>query len=126
MTWRRLLILLGIVATIVQCYGLYGPAGTPSAPGLPLDKVAHVLGFALPVGLFVAARIDWRWVAAVAVGQALVSEFVQGALLSERTADPLDLLADVIGIVLGVAGGRVSARRMAGRQPADSGDLAEP
>jgi len=105
------LIVLGIVAVVVQCIGLYGPPGPPAAPGLPVDKVEHLLGFAVPVGLFVAARVNPWWVLGLAVGQAVTSEVVQGLLLPDRSGDPLDLLADLVGIALGWAVPTVLVRR---------------
>lgn len=101
MNARGVLLLLGAGAFVVQCVGLYGPPGPPSPSGIPLDKINHVIGFAVPVALFTLARVDWRIIAAAALAQAAASEIVQGMLLPERSGDPLDLLADVVGIGLG-------------------------
>jgi len=65
-------------------------------PGL--DKVAHVLVFALPTFALLAAGARRRLVVGVMLIQALASEFVQGALLPHRSGDVLDALADAVGI----------------------------
>ena len=109
--------MLGAAALVVQCIGLYGPPGPPSPSGVPLDKINHIVGFAVPVALFLLARVDWRIVIGLAVVQAILSELVQGLLLADRSGDPLDLVADVVGIGLGwgAATAALSARRAQGR-----------
>ncbi|HIT74556.1 MAG TPA: VanZ family protein [Candidatus Avipropionibacterium avicola] len=112
--WRWTLLALGIAAFIVQCYGLYGPPGPPSDSTLPIDKIAHLGGFAVPVALFVGARVSIGWVCGLAVVQAVASELVQWRFLPQRSGDPLDLLADLLGIGIGVLVGLL-LRRMARR-----------
>lgn len=112
-------LLLGGIALVVQCIGLYGPPGPAAPPGIPLDKVNHLIGFAVPVALFLLAGVDRRLVIGLAVLQAVVSEVVQGLLLPERAGDPWDLLADAVGILAGWAvavGGRAVRRRHPGRR----------
>jgi hypothetical protein len=89
-------------AVALQLAVLYWPR-PPSVPsgGLPLDKVAHVVVFALPVVALVAAGAARRWVLAVLVGHAVASELVQHALLARRSGDPADVAADLIGVALG-------------------------
>lgn len=80
---------------------LYAPS-TPSGGGVPhLDKVVHLVAFAA-----VAACARWCGlprapVVVVLLAHAVLSEVVQGAVLSARSADPLDAVADVVGVVLG-------------------------
>ena len=78
---------------------------TPSTGGLALfegsDKVVHLVLFAL-----LAATTRWRFgPVAVALGvvcaYAVVSELIQGALLSSRSGDAYDVLADLVGVALG-------------------------
>lgn len=111
MTWRRILLVLGAMAVVAQCYGLYSPSGPPSTPGLPLDKIGHLLGFAVPAALFVAARVDWRIVAGLATLQAVASELVQGLLFVDRSGDVWDVMADLAGLGLGCGIGWFVQRR---------------
>lgn len=110
MTWRRILLVLGVIALVAQCVGLYSPSGPPSTPGMPSDKIGHLIGFVAPAALFVAARVDWRLVAALSVAQAVISELVQGFLLPDRTGDLADLLTDLAGTVVGVLLGLLARR----------------
>lgn len=82
--------------------------GGPEIPGL--DKVAHVLLFAVPAfGLW---RLAGRWwPIALLVLHAPVSELVQSRFVPLREGDPLDLAADLAGIALGAW----AARRWRGR-----------
>lgn len=80
---------------------LFAPSGgpTPSVPGL--DKAVHLALFAL-----LAGTTRWRFGAdlrllmAVAA-YAVASEVLQAALLSDRSGDPYDVVADVLGALLG-------------------------
>jgi hypothetical protein len=106
-----LLVATGI-ALCVHLYGLYRPVGPPTPPWLPLaDKVEHLIGFALPV-LLVLLTLDRsggasprRRVQLIVVllfaAHAVVSEIVQHFYYVHRTGDPLDVLADWVGVGLG-------------------------
>lgn len=111
--WRAVLIVLGILAVAGQCYGLYGPPGPPSDSTLPTDKIAHLGGFAVPVALFVGAGLPIGWVSGLALVQAVTSELVQWRFLPRRSGDPLDLLADLLGIGIGLLVG-ILLRRVSG------------
>ena len=78
---------------------------TPSSPGDGLfensDKVVHLVLFAL-----LAGTTRWRFGGSVAlvlavVAYAVASELIQGALLSSRSGDPYDVVADLIGVAAG-------------------------
>ena len=78
---------------------------TPSAGGPSLfegsDKVVHLVLFAL-----LAATTRWRFgPVTVALGvvcaYAVASELIQGALLSSRSGDAYDVVADLLGAALG-------------------------
>lgn len=98
-------------AVVVQCWALYTPSPPSTGSGLPLDKAVHLLLFA-GVGLLGAlAGIRARWLLLGLAGQAVLSEVVQGAWLSERGGDVWDLVADLVGAVIGVRLGVVLARR---------------
>ena len=86
---------------LAQLVVLYAPRA-PSTGGVPgLDKVVHVLVFAVVAAVGLRARVP-RWVVLLlTVGHAPVSELVQATLLPGRSGDPLDLLADLAGCALG-------------------------
>lgn len=101
--WAAGLWTLGILAAC----SLPGPS-MPPAPDLGLDKVAHVVLFfgfgwlwlisAPPAATYAA------WVGLAGVLYAVGTEVYQGALpFLDRTADPYDALANLIGLSLGIA-----------------------
>jgi VanZ family protein len=93
------------LAVAVQLVVLYLPEGVGPPPFPQADKLAHVTIFLVPVALAVVA--GWRrWaVAAVFGAHALLSEVVQSVLLPHRSGDPLDAVADLTGVALGVVVG---------------------
>lgn len=112
-----MLALLGwlalLVALVVQAWGLYAPA-TPQPGGVPgLDKVAHLVAFAVPAAL--ARLLGARWVLGLLLVHAVVSEPLQHLLAPTRQLDPWDAAADLVGVALGwlLAGGL--ARRSGAR-----------
>lgn len=109
---RRNPLLIALVFCALQLVGLYRPAGFGGGEGIPgLDKVAHVGIFALPVFFLLLAGCRRWWVILVFALHAPLSEVVQQVLLPRRTADPYDLIADAVGIALGVAGAAVLVAR---------------
>ena len=95
-------LLLAAGVFLAQCIALYLPKVPSSESDLPLDKVAHVVMFAVVTGVAVWAGIAWKWVVAVMLAQAVISELVQGYLLAGRGSDPWDFVADLVGIGLGL------------------------
>ena len=107
--------MLTVAAIVVQQIALYGPSGPVLASWFPAaDKVQHAIGFALPMLLVLltlhtyAVRAGRRlrpiWpavVAGVLAVNAMLSEVVQARPQSGRTGDPVDAVADLIGIALG-------------------------
>ena len=104
-----------VLAVLLQLWGLYRVAGPPQPPWFPFaDKVEHAVGFALPVLLILLTitlrnRSGWRWpprtsvlVLVIFAGHAIVSELIQQLWYRYRTGDPLDALADWVGIAVGV------------------------
>ena len=93
------------VVVLVSLVVLFGPStGGSGLPGA--DKVVHLLLFAA-----LAATARWRFGALLppllAVGAyAPFSELVQGLLLTGRSGDPLDVVADLAGAALGWVLGR--------------------
>ena len=112
---RFLLLGLLAVAVAVQLVVLYSPSA-PSDPLFPgSDKVVHVLVFAVPVTVALLAGGPLRLVVAVFALHAVLSEVVQGAALPTRSGDALDVVADLVGVAVGVLGwvlvDRVTDRR---------------
>lgn len=104
-----------VLAVLLQVWGLYRVAGPPQPPWFPFaDKVEHAVGFALPVLLILLTitlrnRSGWRWpprtsvlVLVIFAAHAIVSELIQQQWYRYRTGDPLDALADWVGIAVGV------------------------
>ncbi|WOB27160.1 MULTISPECIES: VanZ family protein [Xanthomonas] len=96
---------LWIAAIVVVIAVCLGPP--PVIPELPdnSDKGEHFLTFALlcwgAVQLFATRRA--QLVAAIGlVGLGIGIEIAQGALTTNRSADPYDALADTLGIVAGL------------------------
>jgi hypothetical protein len=88
-----------IVLLVVQAVGLYAPTA-PGPEGVAgLDKVSHAVGFALPAA--VAWALGARWVVVLLLVHAVVSEPLQGWAAPLRSPDPLDTLADLVGVALG-------------------------
>jgi hypothetical protein len=91
------------VAVLVSLAVLFAPASdVPSAPP-GVDKVVHGL-------LFLALALTGRWagVRAVVLGPLLVAygavnEVVQAVTPLERSGSVTDLLADAVGVALGLA-----------------------
>ncbi len=78
-----------------------GPdAGIPFA-----DKVAHLFLFASVAFLGLRVGVPARWLLAVLVANAVVSELVQHFLLPQRSGDPFDALADLAGARAGCVAG---------------------
>jgi uncharacterized membrane protein len=111
--WPLVAAVAGLVVAL-QLLGLYLP--DPPADGgwfQGADKVAHAVGFGLPVALVMLAdtlrqRSRGRrprarvlvlatWVSAA---HAVVSELIQAAFYTDRHGDPRDLLADWSGIAI--------------------------
>lgn len=84
------------------------PSPGPAVGGIPgIDGIYHVGTFALTVWavgrlLAPSRRFPIGWVVLVAVAHGALIEAVQGAALPHRSADPGDVLADLVGIVLGL------------------------
>ncbi|WP_349656990.1 VanZ family protein [Xanthomonas sp. 10-10] len=101
----RLWVGLWIAAIVVVIAVCLGPP--PEIPELPdnSDKAEHFLTFALlcwgAVQLFATHRAQ----AVAAIGLVALGigiEIAQGALTTNRSADPYDALADTLGIVAGL------------------------
>ncbi|WP_255574632.1 VanZ family protein [Austwickia sp. TVS 96-490-7B] len=93
------------VATLMVVVGahlwaLYTPSvgGPPLFPGV--DKVVHVVLFAVPVLAAAGVWRRWWWGAVICAIHAPVSEIVQALWVPGRSGDPWDAVADLVGVSL--------------------------
>ena len=114
-----------VIAVLLQLWGLYRVTGPPQPSWIPYaDKLAHAIGFAVPVMLILLAvalrpplGLQWptRGITALVAGvfgvHAIVSELIQHVWYEHRTGDLLDVIADWIGIAAGVVLVRVIVLR---------------
>ena len=112
--WRLATVGAGL-AIVFHLWGLYRPSAPPEAALFPgADKILHAAGFALPVIMIAAAyglscRADGRpprlrglaVIGGVFVLHAMISELIQHRFYLHRAGDPLDVLADWVGIAVG-------------------------
>ena len=120
---RAVAVVAAVLAVLVQLWGLYRVTGPPTPPWFPnADKVEHAVGFAVTVFLVLLAiwlRRPVRTrtilvVAAIFAVHGVLSEIIQHTFYRGRSGDPLDVLADWSGIIVGVCGFLLVSRR--GRQ----------
>ena len=104
------------VAVLVSLAVLFAPSGeVPEAPP-GVDKAVHL-------ALFVALAVTGRWagVRAIVLGgllvtYAAVSEVLQAVTPLDRSGSWTDLLADVVGVAVGLAGWALGERSGQARQ----------
>jgi hypothetical protein len=103
--------LAAFAATVaLQLVLLYWPFA-PGGGGLPhQDKAVHLLIFAAVAWTGLRAGVPTRWLLALLVLHAGVSELVQARLLPDRSGDPADVLADLLGVLAGTLLARASWR----------------
>lgn len=94
--WATLTGLVGF-----QMYALYFAAASAEQQIPYVDKFVHMAMFATPAAVAAAMRL--RWVIAGLVLHAIISEPLQAAVTTNRVGDRWDMVADLIGIVTGVA-----------------------
>ncbi|MDO5634401.1 MAG: VanZ family protein [Micrococcus sp.] len=99
--WLLVLFVAAVAAHLVVLYLPGGPATEPGAEIPGLDKLIHVIAFAVPT--FLAVSLSGRRRAAVPfLLHAPLSEWVQHVAVPQRTGDVWDVSADVAGVVLGL------------------------
>lgn len=90
------------VALGLQLAVLYAPRAPAIATGgLPVDKLVHIAVFALPTTALIKAGVPRRWVIGLMSAHAPLSELIQGSLLTDRSTERADTLADLAGVLLG-------------------------
>jgi VanZ family protein len=107
----RVLLALAVLGHLMV---LYAPRA-PSAGGVPgVDKLVHVAVFAAVVWAARLAGVGRRVAGVLLLAHAPVSEALQHWVLPARSGDPVDVLADaagvLVGLLLAVPGERPGAR----------------
>ena len=115
------LLLAALVA--VQLYGVYWPREPVATTFSMEDKLAHAAIFGAPVLVSVALGLAPRLVVPLVALNAPVSELVQGCFLTGRDGDVRDVLADLLGVGLGLVIGLVLRRRLGSGAAAGAGDV---
>ncbi|KAE8762485.1 VanZ family protein [Georgenia thermotolerans] len=109
---RRAWALAAGAALVVQVLVLYAPHAPSAATAVPgADKLAHLAVFAAVTFTALRAGLFPALVVGFGVAHAVVSEVVQHTLLPGRSGDPLDAVADVLGVLAGVALARAVVRQ---------------
>ena len=111
--WARILFGLYLVAVAVLCFARFPESedGPKSLLGIPMDKIVHFLMFLpFPILAFLAfdqytdsVKKTLTFVGVtLAVGLLLagLTEWGQAVLTNYRSGDPLDFLADSIGLLI--------------------------
>jgi VanZ family protein len=101
--YRRLWFFVGLAFAVVVTYLCLAP--TKNLPSLHLwDKFEHSLAFVALAFWFgsIVVRRDIPWVGVMLVVFGGLIELVQGWMGLGRSADIMDLLADSVGIALGL------------------------
>lgn len=112
------------VAVLLQVAVLYSP-DTGGAPPFPqADKVVHVFVFALVGFTGVLAGIRWLPLGGALLLHGVLSEVLQGTVLSGRAGSGWDLAADAVGAAIGIVLA-ASWRGGTQRQPARRDSSAE-
>ncbi|MBO6574192.1 MAG: VanZ family protein [Rhodothermales bacterium] len=96
-----------VVWTLATLAALFVPGDQlPSTGLLEFDKLAHFVLFAGFAGLWMVALGDtlpkaWLYVIVLGVTYGVLTELAQEFVPGGRTGDPLDALADALGILAG-------------------------
>ncbi len=96
-------------AVVLNLTALYWPSNVSSTVGIPqLDKGVHLLMFAALAWTGLRAWPRGRVLIPLLVAHAVLSEVAQAALLTQRSGDVADVLADLAGVVAGILLARAS------------------
>ena len=91
-----------VAAVVLQLYGVYAPREAGPHVGIPqIDKVAHCFLFAAVAFTGLKVGVPARWLLGALAANAVVSELFQHFVLPQRSGDPFDSLADLIGVAVG-------------------------
>jgi len=94
---------VGVVVGAGHLAALYSPRVTVAGPVSWTDKVVHPVLFLVPLVVWSLWRGRWQPVAILLAAHAVVSELIQHFCLPNRSGDPWDAVADLLGVGIGVA-----------------------
>jgi hypothetical protein len=121
--WAALGVALAVNLVILYSPQAPGPAALGGVPGL--DKVVHVATFGVLAWAGLRAGLMAGWWLPLLAAHAVLSEIVQHELLPHRSGDPLDVVADIVGVLAGSwsawaswRGDRTGSRRQPDGTPA--------
>lgn len=101
-----------VVLAVAHLCALYWPRIGVEGPVTWTDKVVHVLLFALPAAAGLLAGLRPAYLLVPLALHAPLSELVQHFLLPNRSGDAWDAVADLSGVVIGVALAVVGGARL--------------
>lgn len=94
-------------ALLLSAVSLFSPSDAGVGGVFPgSDKVGHIALFALVAATGWLAGVPLRWLLPGVLAYAVGSEVVQGAFLPHRAGDPADVVADTVGVLLGLGSAR--------------------
>jgi VanZ family protein len=101
--YRRLWLSIGVIMVLVVTTVCLVPGKELPTVGLS-DKSEHLIAFGALAFWFgsIVVRRDLLWVGLAVVGFGGLIELAQGAMGLGREADWFDLLADTLGVVIGL------------------------
>jgi hypothetical protein len=112
-------------AVLVNLVVLYWPRAVAGGQLPYVDKVVHLVVFGAVALTGVWVGLPVRWLVVVLVLHAVTSELVQHFWIPARSGDPADAVADILGVVVGVAAAGVGGSWGHGRaRRADRADRA--
>jgi VanZ family protein len=100
--YRRTWLCIGVIMVLVITVACLLPARELPGVGMS-DKTEHFLAFGAVAFWFgsIVVRRDLHWVALAVVGFGSLIEVAQGAMGLGREADWFDVLADMLGVLIG-------------------------
>jgi hypothetical protein len=86
---------------VVQLIALYVPDAPAGPEIIGIDKVVHVSIFAAPALAALMVGLRARWALGILAVHAPISELIQHFVLTHRSGDVFDAVADLSGVLLG-------------------------
>jgi VanZ family protein len=91
-----------VAAVGLQLAVLYAPRTPAVATGCqPIAKLIHVGVFLLPTVALVRAGVPRGWAIGLMAAHGPASELLQHVVLPGRSGEPMDVVADLLGVGLG-------------------------
>ena len=98
----RVALALAVAWTAFLFVMISVPGSEFGVPPPGVDKLAHVAFFLVGAVLWRRAGRSERWVAVAGLAYAVLTEVWQHAVVPGRVGDPIDALANALGLALGL------------------------